>query len=67
MQEALVAASVQWPEQGVPVNPPAWLTTVATRRLIDQLRGDDARRRREETDVVANERLVDPDAAASAR
>ena len=35
VQEALVAASVQWPEQGVPVNPPAWLTTVATRRLID--------------------------------
>ncbi len=64
VQEALVAASVQWPEQGVPVNPAAWLTTVATRRLIDQLRGDDARRRREETDVVANERLV-PDAAAS--
>lgn len=65
VQESLLAASAQWPEQGVPVNPAAWLTTVATRRLIDQLRGDDARRRREETDVVRNDRLVDVDAAPS--
>jgi RNA polymerase sigma factor (sigma-70 family) len=59
VQEALVAASVQWSEQGRPDNPAAWLTTVATRRLIDQLRGDEARRRREVTQVVANEPLVD--------
>ena len=55
VQESLLAASVQWTEQGLPANPAAWLTTVATRRLIDQLRGDDARRRREETDVVRSE------------
>src|SRR6185503_11370915 len=65
VQEALVAASTQWPVDGAPVNPAAWLTTVATRRLIDQLRGDEARRRREETDVVAGERLRDPDATPS--
>ncbi len=65
VQEALLAASVQWPEQGAPVNPAAWLTTVATRRFIDQLRGEDARRRREETDVIASDRLLDADAAAS--
>jgi RNA polymerase sigma factor (sigma-70 family) len=62
-QEALLAASTQWPEQGPPDNPAAWLTTVATRRLIDQLRGDDARRRREETDVVARQRLIGGDTA----
>jgi RNA polymerase sigma factor (sigma-70 family) len=63
VQEALLAASVQWPEQGRPDNPAAWLTTVATRRLIDQLRGDEARRRREETEVVATERLLGAETA----
>src|SRR5215468_8052353 len=63
VQEALLAASVQWPEQGRPDNPAAWLTTVATRRLIDQLRGDESRRRREESDVVATERLLGTEAA----
>jgi RNA polymerase sigma factor (sigma-70 family) len=48
VQEALLAAAVQWPEQGVPENPRGWLITVASRRLTDQLRSDQARRRREE-------------------
>jgi RNA polymerase sigma factor (sigma-70 family) len=48
VQEALLAATVQWPADGVPENPRAWLLTVASRRLIDELRGDLARRRREE-------------------
>ncbi|HKS99564.1 MAG TPA: sigma-70 family RNA polymerase sigma factor [Rugosimonospora sp.] len=47
VQEALLAAAVQWPEQGVPDNPRAWLVTVASRRLTDQLRAEIARRRRE--------------------
>jgi RNA polymerase sigma factor (sigma-70 family) len=47
VQEALLAASLQWPSDGVPANPRAWLVTVASRRLIDDLRGDLARRRRE--------------------
>jgi predicted RNA polymerase sigma factor len=63
VQEALLAAAQQWPEQGRPDNPAAWLTTVATRRMIDALRGDEARRRREETDAVVG-RIVDTDAAA---
>ncbi|MEO6998563.1 MAG: sigma-70 family RNA polymerase sigma factor [Terracoccus sp.] len=46
-QEALLAASTQWPAQGVPDDPRAWLITVASRRLIDRLRSDDARERRE--------------------
>ena len=48
-QEALLAAAVQWPEEGVPQNPRGWLITVASRRLTDLLRSEQARRRREDT------------------
>ena len=37
-QDAVVAALEQWPEQGVPANPGAWLMTVAKRRAVDQFR-----------------------------
>ncbi|WP_433973713.1 RNA polymerase sigma factor [Tunturiibacter lichenicola] len=37
-QDALVTALEQWPEQGVPENPAAWLMTAAKRRAIDYLR-----------------------------
>jgi RNA polymerase sigma factor (sigma-70 family) len=47
VQEALLAAAVQWPADGVPDNPRAWLLTVATRRLTDLWRSEHARRRRE--------------------
>ncbi|PRC48720.1 RNA polymerase subunit sigma-24, partial [Mycobacterium sp. ITM-2017-0098] len=40
-QEALIAALTQWPEEGVPRNPGAWLTTVAKRKAIDQWRRQD--------------------------
>ena len=49
VQEALVAATVQWPRQGVPENPRAWLIQVATRRMADHVRSESARRRRENT------------------
>ncbi|WP_055569309.1 RNA polymerase sigma factor [Streptomyces atriruber] len=48
VQEALLAAARQWPDQGLPENPRGWLIKVAARRLMDQLRADEARRRREE-------------------
>ncbi|MEU8638139.1 DUF6596 domain-containing protein [Amycolatopsis sp. NPDC048633] len=51
IQEALAAAAAQWPVEGWPDNPRAWLVTVATRRLADQVRSDAARRRREEADA----------------
>ena len=47
VQEALLAAAVQWPAEGVPDNPRGWLLTVAQRRLLDHVRGEVARRRRE--------------------
>ena len=47
VQEAVLAAAVQWPAEGVPDNPRGWLLTVASRRLIDQIRSDHARRERE--------------------
>jgi RNA polymerase sigma factor (sigma-70 family) len=47
VQEAMLAAYASWPEHGVPQDPTAWLITVAHRRLIDRLRSDLARVRRE--------------------
>ncbi|HME65444.1 MAG TPA: sigma-70 family RNA polymerase sigma factor, partial [Streptosporangiaceae bacterium] len=56
-QEALIAAAAQWPAEGLPDHPRGWLITVASRRLTDLLRADQARQRRE--DAVA--RWVLPD------
>ncbi|MEV7184157.1 DUF6596 domain-containing protein [Kitasatospora sp. NPDC093102] len=53
VQEAVLAAAVQWPSEGVPDSPRGWLVTVASRRLIDQVRGDRARRERERTTAAA--------------
>jgi predicted RNA polymerase sigma factor len=49
VQEALLAAATQWPNDGVPENPKGWLIMVAARRLTDLLRSEQARRRREDT------------------
>ena len=48
VQEALVAAAQQWPVEGVPEHPRAWLVHVASRRLTDEIRVAVARRAREE-------------------
>jgi RNA polymerase sigma factor (sigma-70 family) len=48
-QEALLAAATQWPGDGIPGDPRGWLITVASRRLTDLLRQEQARRRREDT------------------
>ena len=47
VQEALTAASVQWPTDGIPDNPRGWLIHVATRRMTDYFRSETARRERE--------------------
>jgi RNA polymerase sigma factor (sigma-70 family) len=49
VQEALIAAVMKWPQEGVPENPRGWLIQVASRRMLDDLRSNIARRRREET------------------
>ncbi|MEE1810391.1 RNA polymerase sigma factor, partial [Streptomyces sp. BE133] len=63
VQEAVLAATVQWPAEGVPNNPRGWLVTVASRRLIDQMRSDHARRERESAKAteVAPEDVPDTD------
>jgi RNA polymerase sigma factor (sigma-70 family) len=52
-QEALLAAALQWPSGGLPENPRGWLITVASRRLMDQVRSEQSRRNREELIAVA--------------
>ncbi len=49
VQEALLAGATQWPAEGIPANPRGWLITVASRRLTDLLRAEQARRDREQS------------------
>ena len=63
VQEALLAAAVGWPQEGIPENPRGWLVTVADRRMTDQLRSEQARRRRE--DRVAAEAPADASLSAA--
>jgi RNA polymerase sigma factor (sigma-70 family) len=59
VQEALVAAALQWPGEGRPDSPRGWLIQVAMRRLTDHLRSEEARRRREDEVGAALEREQD--------
>jgi RNA polymerase sigma factor (sigma-70 family) len=52
-QEALLAAAMQWPTDGIPENPRGWLIAVGSRRLMDQVRSEQSRRNREELIAVA--------------
>src|ERR1700722_15878437 len=47
VQEAMLAAFRQWPEEGTPENPRGWLIRVASRRMTDTVRSEMARRQRE--------------------
>jgi RNA polymerase sigma-70 factor (ECF subfamily) len=44
IQEAFAAALASWPESGTPANPAAWITTVAHRKLVDNIRREATRR-----------------------
>jgi RNA polymerase sigma factor (sigma-70 family) len=68
-QEALLAAAVQWPADGIPENPRGWLITVGSRRLMDQVRSEQSRRTREELIAVATpaSELLGPPADAQPR
>ena len=65
MQEALIAAAVQWPSEGVPGNPRAWLIQVAFRRVTDHVRSELARRQRETAAAMEMEQLAPPVDAGS--
>ena len=58
VQEALLAAATTWPTDGQPDDPLAWLIRVASRRMADTYRRDDARRRRE--DLAATRSFIPP-------
>lgn len=71
VQEALLAASQQWPTAGIPDNPRGWLIQVAVRRMTDHVRSEIARRERENaalddtltivTPAIFDEPRLDPD------
>ena len=50
VQEAMVEAFRRWPRDGVPTEPKGWLVTVASRKYVDAVRSEAARRRREVRD-----------------
>ena len=62
VQEASLAAAMQWPRDGLPDDPRAWLTQVAFRRMADHIRSESARRRRESE--VALEAAQTPESTA---
>jgi len=60
VQEAMLEAVASWPARGVPESPKGWLVTVASRRLIDEVRSEHARRRREQDHAAASAPLEQP-------
>ena len=60
VQEALLAAATSWSAGAIPDSPAAWLTTVATRKLTDLLRSEQARHRREQTEALRSLPLTSP-------
>lgn len=68
VQEASIAAVMQWPRDGVPESPRAWLIQVAFRKMTDMIRRESARRRRETEVAEEGTRLSEagPDAVMAA-
>ncbi|MFE3446401.1 RNA polymerase sigma factor [Nocardia sp. NPDC059180] len=64
VQEALLAASQTWPDEGVPDNPRSWLIRIGYRRMVDLLRSDQARRHRELQTGTAELAMSEPARAA---
>jgi RNA polymerase sigma factor (sigma-70 family) len=60
VQEALLAASRVWPADGVPENPRSWLIRIGYRKMVDLLRSDQARRRREQEAGMAERAMQEP-------
>ncbi len=60
LHDAMIAAVVQWPREGVPRTPRAWLLSVARRRAIDRLRR--AKLEGERVDEIGTPLSVAPEA-----
>ena len=62
MQDALAAALLQWPSEGFPTNPRAWLVNVGRHKAIDRLRRHMrflAKRDQIEADIMSDQRMGD--------
>jgi RNA polymerase sigma factor (sigma-70 family) len=62
VQEAMVDATQQWPRRGTPDNPVGWLIRVASRRMVDRVRSESARRDREAIAAAREPRDAQPPA-----
>ena len=60
VQESLIAAANQWPHDGLPDTPRAWLIRVATRRMTDRVRSERARLNRETAAAAEQSLFVIP-------
>jgi RNA polymerase sigma factor (sigma-70 family) len=60
VQEASFAAAMQWPGEGIPDNPRAWLTQAALRRMADHIRSESARCRRESVAALQEAHTTEP-------
>ena len=60
VQEAMLAAFMQWPQQGTPENPRGWLIRVALRRMTDRARSEMARRQRETAITTEEVPAIEP-------
>ncbi|GAB3931649.1 sigma factor-like helix-turn-helix DNA-binding protein [Kribbella albertanoniae] len=58
--EAFAVAVERWPNDGVPPNPGAWLTTTANRKAIDRLRRESKRDDRQKEAQMAYDEPVEP-------
>ncbi|MBE1533036.1 RNA polymerase sigma factor [Actinomadura algeriensis] len=65
VQEALLAAGRTWPAEGVPENPRSWLVRVGYRRMVDLIRADQARHRRERQAGAAELAMREPERRAA--
>lgn len=59
LSDAILAAMQQWPQEGIPQSPDAWLLQIARRKLIDSQRRSQTRRKMEETILHAIDQAVD--------
>ena len=66
LQEAFALALEQWPGEGIPRNPAAWLTTTAARRAIDRLRHRQMRAQKHEQIEADAQRAVELESEAVA-